>query len=60
MNQKEENTLTGQIKYEILAKNPEKKKPKTIVENSAPQNPSQVFFGDNFINGVLPKKNPKK
>ena len=26
----------------------------------APIKPSQVFFGDSLINGVLPKKNPKK
>lgn len=29
-----------------------------IVVIEAPMNPSQVFFGDNLINGVLPKKNP--
>ena len=23
-------------------------------------NPSQVFFGESLINGVFPKKNPKK
>lgn len=31
-----------------------------IVVTDAPMNPSQVFFGDNLIKGVLPKKNPKK
>lgn len=36
------------------------KKAETIVVTDAPMNPSQVFFGDNLINGVLPKKNPKK
>lgn len=29
-----------------------------IVIIEAPINPSQVFFGDNLINGVLPKKKP--
>jgi len=28
------------------------------VEIPPPMNPSQVFFGDNFINGVRPKKKP--
>lgn len=31
-----------------------------IVVKDAPMKPSQVFFGDNLIKGVLPKKNPKK
>ena len=31
-----------------------------MVVTDAPMKPSQVFFGDNFIRGVLPKKNPKK
>lgn len=31
-----------------------------IVVTEAPINPSQVFFGDNLIKGVLPKKKPKK
>ena len=31
-----------------------------IVATEAPINPSQVFFGDNLIKGVLPKKKPKK
>lgn len=31
-----------------------------IVVTDAPMKPSQVFFGDNLIKGVLPKKNPKK
>lgn len=44
----------------MLARKPEKKNPKIIVENKAPQNPSQVFFGDNLIKGVRPKKKPKK
>ena len=26
----------------------------------APINPSHVFFGESFIKGVRPKKNPKK
>ena len=30
------------------------------VVTEASMNPSQVFFGDYLINGVLPKKNPKK
>lgn len=30
-----------------------------IVVIDAPMNPSQVFFGDNLIKGVLPKKKPK-
>lgn len=33
-------------------------KPKTTVENPPPIKPSHVFFGDNLINGVLPKKKP--
>lgn len=31
-----------------------------IVVKDAPINPSQVFFGDSLIRGVLPKKKPKK
>jgi len=31
----------------------------TIVVIAPPMNPSQVFFGDSLIRGVLPKKNPK-
>jgi hypothetical protein len=31
-----------------------------IVVTDAPIKPSQVFFGDNLINGVLPRKNPNK
>lgn len=31
-----------------------------IVVTEAPINPSHVFFGDNLIRGVFPKKNPKK
>ena len=31
-----------------------------IVVTDAPINPSQVFFGDNLIKGVFPKKKPKK
>lgn len=34
------------------------KKAEMIVIIEAPINPSQVFFGDNLINGVLPKKKP--
>lgn len=30
-----------------------------IVVTDAPMNPSQVFLGDNLINGVFPKKKPK-
>lgn len=30
-----------------------------IVAIDAPMKPSQVFFGDNLIKGVLPKKKPK-
>lgn len=30
------------------------------VEAKAPRKPSQVFFGESLIRGVLPKKNPKK
>ena len=33
--------------------------PSMTVEIPPPINPSHVFLGDNFINGVLPKKNPK-
>lgn len=29
-----------------------------IVATDAPMKPSHVFFGDNLINGVLPKKKP--
>ena len=29
------------------------------VVTEAPMNPSQVFLGESFINGVLPKKKPK-
>jgi len=32
--------------------------PKSIVLKAPPINPSQVFFGEILINGVLPKKNP--
>lgn len=37
---------------------------RTRIENSrvqmkAPTNPSTVFFGDNLINGVLPKVMPR-
>lgn len=31
-----------------------------MVAIDAPINPSHVFFGDSLINGVLPKKKPKK
>lgn len=31
-----------------------------IVATDAPIKPSHVFFGDNLIRGVLPKKKPKK
>lgn len=31
-----------------------------MVVTDAPMKPSQVFFGDNLIKGVRPKKNPKK
>lgn len=31
-----------------------------IVATEAPIKPSQVFFGDNLIRGVRPKKKPKK
>jgi hypothetical protein len=34
--------------------------PETIVVTDAPIKPSHVFFGDNLINGVLPRKNPNK
>lgn len=34
--------------------------PNTTVEKKPPMNPSQVFLGDNLINGVLPKKKSKK
>lgn len=30
-----------------------------MVATDAPIKPSQVFLGDNLINGVLPKKKPK-
>jgi len=30
-----------------------------MVVTDAPIKPSQVFFGDNLIKGVLPKKKPK-
>ena len=30
-----------------------------IVVIDAPMNPSQVFFGDNLIRGVFPKKKPQ-
>lgn len=43
------------IKQAILTTNAEK-----IVVIDAPMKPSQVFFGDNLINGVRPKKKPKK
>lgn len=32
--------------------------PKISVVIKAPKNPSQVFFGDNFIKGVLPNEQP--
>ena len=32
--------------------------PSITVEIPPPIKPSQVFFGDNFINGVRPKKKP--
>ena len=32
--------------------------PNMMVENAPPMKPSHVFFGDNLINGVLPKKKP--
>ena len=35
-------------------------KANTRVKKAPPMNPSQVFFGDNFIKGVLPKKNPTR
>lgn len=44
-----------QGKKPVLTKNAE-----IIVVTDAPMNPSQVFFGDNLIKGVLPKKKPKK
>lgn len=44
-----------EIKIKMLTTNAD-----MIVVTEAPMNPSQVFFGDNLINGVLPKKNPKK
>jgi hypothetical protein len=31
-----------------------------IVATDAPIKPSHVFFGDNLIRGVFPKKKPKK
>jgi hypothetical protein len=31
-----------------------------MVVTDAPIKPSHVFFGDNLIKGVLPKKKPKK
>ena len=31
-----------------------------MVVTDAPIKPSQVFFGESFIRGVLPKKKPKK
>jgi hypothetical protein len=31
-----------------------------MVVTEAPIKPSQVFFGESFISGVLPKKKPKK
>lgn len=34
--------------------------PKMTVEIPPPMKPSHVFFGDNFIRGVLPKKKPKR
>lgn len=33
-------------------------RPKRMVEIAPPMKPSQVFFGESFIRGVLPKKNP--
>lgn len=35
-------------------------KAEMIVVTDAPIKPSQVFFGDNLINGVLPRKKPNK
>ena len=32
--------------------------PNTMVEMAPPMKPSQVFFGDNLIRGVRPKKKP--
>jgi hypothetical protein len=34
-------------------------KEKTRVEINAPIKPSQVFFGDNLMSAVRPKKKPK-
>lgn len=34
--------------------------PNMTVANPPPMNPSQVFLGDSFMRGVLPKKNPKR
>lgn len=34
--------------------------PNMTVDITPPIKPSHVFFGDNLINGVLPKKNPNK
>lgn len=33
-------------------------RPKIIVENAPPMNPSHVFFGDSLMSGVLPKAKP--
>ena len=35
-------------------------KANSTVAKDPPMKPSQVFFGDSLIKGVLPKKNPKK
>ena len=32
--------------------------PRRIVDIAPPMKPSQVFFGESLINGVLPQKNP--
>jgi hypothetical protein len=36
------------------------RKAEMMVVTDAPIKPSHVFFGDNLINGVLPRKNPNK
>lgn len=34
--------------------------PRITVETAPPMKPSQVFFGESLMSGVLPKKNPNK
>lgn len=54
-----ERTVRGHIIQLKRDKNSARNQEEMTVSTRPPKNPSHVFFGDSFISGVRPKKNPR-